>query len=508
MKLCSSIIFEELSYHYNLKRNKDKFSDKEIISPLIYNNQIIDMDYIYIITCENIHNFIKCKGNTAVCIGTPNHIGKYKEIDLIIIENQSSIYDIFNNLVLIFAKYNQWESRINNIDYSHLNIQDIFTISDTIFLDPMYLIDKDLNYIAYNKSYNSNNNIFTENPRTIPLSIANNIKLETDFNINSNDEDILTYKSSSDDSTTLFFNIKINNTYKARLVYILSSDEHLSSKKFIFTFFARFLEKIYIHYNYTAYKSNSNTQLRYLIEDFLSSNKNIDNFDLEFQLNKLGWKVNNTYIVIFIKFIKNSEVNWFGSYFSHQLELKIENSCGICTSSGIVLVINQSKCQDSNENLQQELPYLLRESLCKAGISNPFNSFTSLHTYYRQAEIALSVGEMLNETIWCHHFKNYALHYMMLKSLGEFTPLQICHNSLLKLREYDIQKNTEYYKTLYTFIFHKYNTSHAANALFIHRTTLISRLTKIFEISNIDLDNYDTRLYLMISFYILNIFEN
>lgn len=508
MKLCSSIIFEELSYHYNLKRNKDKFIDKEIISPLIYDNQTIDTDYIYVITCENINNFVKYKNNTAVCIGIPHQLDKYKKLDLIIIENQASIYHIFNDLVLIFAKYNQWDSGINDIAYKHLNIQDIFTISDTIFLDPMYLIDKDLNYIAYNKAYSSDTNVFEENPNTIPLSIANNIKLETDFNLNSSDEDVLIYKSSSDDSIILFFNIKINNIYKARLVCIVNSEEYLSSKKFIFTFFAKFLEKIYIHYNYTAYKSNSNHQLHYLIEDFLFSNKSIDNFDLEFQLNKLGWKINNTYIVIFIKFIKNSEVNWFGSYFSHQLELRIENSCGICTSSGIVLVINQSKCKNSKENLQQELPYLLRESLCKAGISNPFNSFTSLPTYYRQAEIALSVGEMLNETIWCHHFKDYALHYMMLKSLGEFTPLQICHDGLLKLREYDTQKNTEYYKTLYALIFHKYNTSHAANALFIHRTTLISRLTKIFEISNIDLDDYDTRLYLMISFYILNVFDN
>ena len=154
--------------------------------------------------------------------------------------------------------------------------------------------------------------------------------------------------------------------------------------------------------------------------------------------------------------------------------------------------------------MQHELPYLLRESLCKAGVSNTFNSFTSLSTYYRQAGITLSIGETLNETIWYHYFKDYALHYMMIKSLGEFTPLEICHSGLLKLKNYDKQRNTEYYKTLYTFIFYKFNTSHAANAFFIHRTTLISRLTKIFEISNIDLDDYNIRLYLMISFYILN----
>lgn len=508
MKLCSSVIFEELSYDLNLKRNKNDFNDKELISPLIYNSQTLNDNYIYIINCENINNFIESGNNTAICIGTPENLDKYKKIDLIIVENIANDYNILNELILIFSKYNQWESSINDIAYKYLNIQEIFTLSDSIFLEPMYLIDNDLNYIAYNKTYSNDKNLNSETPNTIPLSIANNIKLETDFNIKSNHDDILINKSFYDDSITLCFNIKINRIFKARLVYILNNEKHLHSKKFIFIHFAKFLQKTYIHYNYTPYKSNYHPQLHVLIQDLLSSNKNIDNFDVEFHLNKFGWKVNNTYIVILIKFIKSSEVNWFGSYFSNQLEYKLENSCAINTSDGIILVINKSISQNSNENLQQELPYLLRESLCKAGISNTFSSFTSLPTYYKQAEIALSIGEILNETIWCHHFKDYALHYMTLKSLGEFKPLEICHNGLLRLRDYDKQKNTEYYKTLYTFIFYKYNTSHAANALFIHRTTLISRLTKIFEISSIDLDDYNTRLYLMISFYILNTYNN
>lgn len=507
MKLCSSVIFEELSYDFNLKSNKDIFNDEEVISPLIYNNKIINKDYIYIVTYKNLDSFLKSGGHTAVYMGVVEDLSKYKKLDLIIIENPISIYDIFNKLVLIFAKYNQWESTINELSYKDLNFQEIFTLSDFIFSDPIYLIDNDLNYIAYNKAYNNDKNINSETPNTIPLSIANNIKLETDFNTNTSSKDILIYKTSYDDSINLCFNIKINEIYKAKLIYVLNSEKNLSSKKYIFNYFAKFLEKLYIQYNYESYKSNYNLQLHFLIEELISSNKNIDNFDIEFQLNKYDWKINDTYIVIFIKFINNSEINWFGSYFCHQLELKLRNSCAVNTSSGIVLVINQSILKNSEENLHHELPYLLRESLCKAGISNPFNFFTDLYIYYKQAEIALSIGEMLNETIWCHNFKNYALHYMMLKSLGEFTPLQICHKDLLKLKKYDDEKNTEYYKTLYTFIYYKYNTSHAASALFIHRTTLISRLSKIFEISNINLDDYNTRLYLMISFYILDIFK-
>ncbi len=209
MKLCCSVIFEELSNYFNVKTNKNFFMDEKIISPLIYNNEILHKDYIYIITVENIKNFIENGGHIGICLGTPTNLDMYKNLDLIIIDNTINIYDIFNKLVLIFAKYNQWESSINDITNKYLNIQEIFTSSESIFLEPIYLIDNDLNYIAYNKAYNNDKNLNSET--TIPLSIANNIKLETDFNIISNEKDIFTYKSSSEDSITLCFNIKIND---------------------------------------------------------------------------------------------------------------------------------------------------------------------------------------------------------------------------------------------------------------------------------------------------------
>ena len=46
MKLCCSVIFEELSNYFNVKTNKNFFMDEKIISPLIYNNEILHKDYI------------------------------------------------------------------------------------------------------------------------------------------------------------------------------------------------------------------------------------------------------------------------------------------------------------------------------------------------------------------------------------------------------------------------------------------------------------------------------
>lgn len=49
----------------------------------------------------------------------------------------------------------------------------------------------------------------------------------------------------------------------------------------------------------------------------------------------------------------------------------------------------------------------------------------------------------------------------------------------------------------------KYNSSEAARLLHIHRTTLLYRLEKIYEMADIDLEDADTRLHLLLSFQLL-----
>lgn len=46
--------------------------------------------------------------------------------------------------------------------------------------------------------------------------------------------------------------------------------------------------------------------------------------------------------------------------------------------------------------------------------------------------------------------------------------------------------------------------THTADKLFVHRTTLLKHLKKIDEISNLDLDDWKTRLHLCLSFQFLS----
>ncbi|WKY43379.1 helix-turn-helix domain-containing protein [Eubacteriaceae bacterium ES2] len=66
--------------------------------------------------------------------------------------------------------------------------------------------------------------------------------------------------------------------------------------------------------------------------------------------------------------------------------------------------------------------------------------------------------------------------------------------------EYDEKEQAELYLTLKTFFEEKYNGSHTADKLSIHRTTFFYRLKKFEGLIGIHLDDFDHRIYLMLSF--------
>ena len=64
-------------------------------------------------------------------------------------------------------------------------------------------------------------------------------------------------------------------------------------------------------------------------------------------------------------------------------------------------------------------------------------------------------------------------------------------------------KQTSYYLTLFTYFEQQFNMSQAASQMYIHRSTFINRMERIQELTHLNLDDYDTRLYLELSFRLL-----
>ena len=79
-----------------------------------------------------------------------------------------------------------------------------------------------------------------------------------------------------------------------------------------------------------------------------------------------------------------------------------------------------------------------------------------------------------------------------------------CPAYLLDLMEYDRIQGTQYYNTLRVYLLCERNIPATAAALIIHRTTLTYRLGKILELTHLNLDNANLRMYLLLSFQLLD----
>ena len=138
-----------------------------------------------------------------------------------------------------------------------------------------------------------------------------------------------------------------------------------------------------------------------------------------------------------------------------------------------------------------------------AGCSRVFTGLREISLYFRQAVYALEFGRKKDSTRWYFRFNDYGLEYLLSYGAGIFKPEQVCHPALLTLREHDQQRQTSYYATLLMYFEQQFNMSKAAEKLYIHRSTFINRMERIQELTRLNLSDYDTRLYLELSFRLL-----
>ena len=80
----------------------------------------------------------------------------------------------------------------------------------------------------------------------------------------------------------------------------------------------------------------------------------------------------------------------------------------------------------------------------------------------------------------------------------------LLHPAYVALRDYDSVHGTRLLETAECFMECKYNVTHAADKLGIHRSSMLSRLDRIREIGEINWDDRDERLLLALTFALVS----
>lgn len=176
------------------------------------------------------------------------------------------------------------------------------------------------------------------------------------------------------------------------------------------------------------------------------------------------------------------------------------------TERGAAAVCHPKNGRNQAEDFEKFANLCERLHLC-AAVSHPFRGIENLGTYMRQAENILKFGIRRNPAASFFQQENLGIYSILEGALENHSAYELCHPDVLALADIDKENQTEYLKTLFRYLLCDRNASRAAQALYVHRNTVNQRLEKIREHLTCDLENGETRVYLILSAMLLTLEE-
>ena len=190
-------------------------------------------------------------------------------------------------------------------------------------------------------------------------------------------------------------------------------------------------------------------------------------------------------------------------YLCETVENVLPNSYALVFDDAIVAFCLLAPSKHRIEEICDPLDAYLHDMNFKAGISRTFTDIFHARDFYLQAVCALDTGYERDPKRGWYLFGDYALDYLLANCCGEFPSSMVIAPELVRLARVSRSGGTNHIETLRAFLDNNCNASRTANAMYLHRSTLVQRLEKIREYVN--LDDADRRLYLRICLHLPDI---
>ncbi|SHI67543.1 PucR family transcriptional regulator [Desulfosporosinus lacus] len=208
----------------------------------------------------------------------------------------------------------------------------------------------------------------------------------------------------------------------------------------------------------------------------------------------IGWDPSDDKMIVSINCIIKKDIML-------TLTRRIENwfpAClGVFYKDWIVVICNLALMNKSD--FRRKFKEITEPSDCFCGISYIFNDTAQAPLYFEQTIVAAKYGSQESGSL--NECSDHAVAYG-LDIIKQNVQTDIKHPAIKILQKYDKDTNSDLSGTLKNFLENERNYTLTANILSIHKNSLKYRLSRINDLTDIDLDTYDIRLHLLLSFYL------
>ncbi len=502
MDITAGIIVYSLSLDTSIQTNISAQQDFPVESYELWEQGMPRSHVLYVIQKEKLlQDLAIWRKKFVICTGwIQEEELKGQELYWISVSDSITLYEIAGLVQHTFHQYFQWYIQVEtlvrqreSLDSLVDTLYDFYKITACVATQSMEIAG-----ICYRFS---ESNWWVDHGKMVSLGRVNELIADEDFHNCAEYDDAFLYLDEKQE-WYYCYNFKINGQYQARLVSNVESHQKAHGIWKLIHDFGTCISDVYEDYFHQGQLVQYRKEWYDLVCSLIQGNA-VNIRDLRRCAEQYQWKIEHKFQVILFQFQDGASEGVGMNYYRVQIKSLFCDCYVVQKKNRFICIRNLDRSKNKDDVYENQLPYFLRETLCKAGISNIFSDLGKLHRYFLEAERALQIGERIDSTQWYYSFADYVVPYMMEQCTCEFTAEDICHPAIAVLKEYDAKNEAHLLKSLKIFLQEQQNITRTSKLLDIHRTTFLVRLDRIRQLTGVNLNDYDTCLYLMISFEIL-----
>jgi hypothetical protein len=204
-------------------------------------------------------------------------------------------------------------------------------------------------------------------------------------------------------------------------------------------------------------------------------------------LSRFKWKIDDSFCVVIFTASADMKIPIISILDLKQINDLFPDALFSVYEEHVVMIIRcMDKQQPCEKNKQQLEQFLKKDASLRCGFSMVFNNFLNLRYYYIQGKFAATQCKPPESGVFCS-YEDYQIEHV-LQTLSQADDLRcFCHPGILSLWESGKEQEREMVRCLYHYFSGGKSISDTAEALNLHRNTLIYRLGKAAEVLNIDI---------------------
>lgn len=437
-------------------------------------------------------------------IGETEKIAFGNHISRIVIPGDIGILEVYDVVSEVFYRARRWNAAMQNIINNHGSLEQLCEAAEKYFENPLFIHNPNFYILACHTHYDKMDP-WQKDDRTgqmmLTTELINGFKLNPEYLDTLHKVGSQIYPFDSTGYRVMYVNLWDDfGRYQGRICV----DEILTAfqpgQMPALEHFGRMVMVLMQQRN--AENMPFEKPLEELVTNLIEGRK-FDSDYIEGILDMQGWKIRDTYRLFRMQLHSRDHLASSMVNTCNYIEGIIEECRTFQQDDSILVLLNSTKSTQKEDDMFQGLNRIVRETILLTGISNPFDDFTGLAYFYRQASLALEYGLKKEPTIWIHRFENYVMDYCYDMVCRDIPAEYICAPELLNLKAYDEKKHTELYDTLKKYMSCMMNAEQTARELYIHRSTLFYRLKKIREVSGLDLYRQENAFYIQFSINLL-----